>query len=175
MVALPEQQHRIFEADRVTTMRVYIAAAAKRAAIVKGDDLLAKSDTQANPDKVSKAPYTELKTWFGNKCFNIQDVSKASSIMTSRYVYTWKSAKNEMGEMERAIRVRLALRGSMGLEAFGAEAFSGAALRLSQKLLASAAAREKQWATVSFDVNMAFLKGLADQELAEATGEEKNV
>eukprot|EP00959_Pyramimonas_sp_CCMP1952_P453346 9468085-Pyramimonas_sp.AAC.2 len=57
-----EQQHRISDADRVTTMRVYMAAATKRAAVVKEDDLLAKADTQANPEKVSKTPYTELKT-----------------------------------------------------------------------------------------------------------------
>eukprot|EP00959_Pyramimonas_sp_CCMP1952_P162386 3395113-Pyramimonas_sp.AAC.1 len=61
-VVLSEQQHMILEADRVTTMRVYVTASAERAAAVKEDDLLAKAGVQANPDKASKAVYTELKT-----------------------------------------------------------------------------------------------------------------
>eukprot|EP00959_Pyramimonas_sp_CCMP1952_P054024 1129997-Pyramimonas_sp.AAC.1 len=64
-------------------MRVYVTAAAKRAIVVKEGDLLAKADSQANPVKVSKALYSEFKTWFGSKCFNVQYVSKASNIMTS--------------------------------------------------------------------------------------------
>eukprot|EP00959_Pyramimonas_sp_CCMP1952_P447331 9366330-Pyramimonas_sp.AAC.1 len=61
-VVLSEQQHWILNVDRVTTMRVYVAATAKRAAVVEEDDLLAKADVQANPEKVSKAPCTECKT-----------------------------------------------------------------------------------------------------------------
>eukprot|EP00959_Pyramimonas_sp_CCMP1952_P296047 6192677-Pyramimonas_sp.AAC.1 len=48
---LSEQQHNIRDADRVTTMRVYGTAAAKRAVVVKEDDLLANADVQANPEK----------------------------------------------------------------------------------------------------------------------------
>eukprot|EP00959_Pyramimonas_sp_CCMP1952_P075577 1579852-Pyramimonas_sp.AAC.1 len=66
-VALSEQHHRILDADRVTTMRVYVTSAAKRAVVVKEDDLFAKADIQANPEKVSKALYTELKTGLDNK------------------------------------------------------------------------------------------------------------
>ena len=65
----------LLDVDRVTTMRVYVSATAKRAVVVKEDDLLTKADIQANPVKVSKALYTELKTWFDNKCFNMQDIS----------------------------------------------------------------------------------------------------
>eukprot|EP00959_Pyramimonas_sp_CCMP1952_P156895 3280988-Pyramimonas_sp.AAC.1 len=61
-VVLSEQQHRILDADRVTTVRVYVAAAAKRAAVVKEDDLLAQADIQEKPEKASKTLYTELKT-----------------------------------------------------------------------------------------------------------------
>eukprot|EP00959_Pyramimonas_sp_CCMP1952_P377396 7904855-Pyramimonas_sp.AAC.1 len=64
-------------------MRVYVTAAAKRAGVVKEDDLLAKAGIQANPEKVSKALYNELQTWFGRKCFKMPDISKASSTMTS--------------------------------------------------------------------------------------------
>eukprot|EP00959_Pyramimonas_sp_CCMP1952_P121195 2533964-Pyramimonas_sp.AAC.1 len=117
-LVLSEQQHVILDADRVTTMRVCVAAAAKRAVVVKEDDLLAKGDIQANPDKESKALYTELNAWFDNECFNMQDIAKVSNLMPSRYVYTWKFVKNEKGEMERSIGLRLVLRGFMDLEAF---------------------------------------------------------
>eukprot|EP00959_Pyramimonas_sp_CCMP1952_P383483 8035747-Pyramimonas_sp.AAC.1 len=53
-------------------MRVYVTAAATRAAVVQFGDLLTKADIQANPAKVSKARCVEFKTWFGNKCFKMQ-------------------------------------------------------------------------------------------------------
>eukprot|EP00959_Pyramimonas_sp_CCMP1952_P100182 2095104-Pyramimonas_sp.AAC.1 len=71
-VILSEQQHLILHADRLTTMRVYVTAAAERAAVVKEDDLLTKVGIQVDPDKGSKALYTELKTWFDNACFKLQ-------------------------------------------------------------------------------------------------------
>eukprot|EP00959_Pyramimonas_sp_CCMP1952_P303802 6357686-Pyramimonas_sp.AAC.1 len=70
-------------------MRVSVAAVAKRAAVVKEGDLLAQADIQADPERVSNALYTELKAWLDNECDNMQDLSKASNIMTSRHVYTW--------------------------------------------------------------------------------------
>eukprot|EP00959_Pyramimonas_sp_CCMP1952_P277874 5808362-Pyramimonas_sp.AAC.1 len=87
-VALSEQRRVMLDADRATTMRMHVAAAAKRAAVVKEDDLLAKADIQGDP-KVSKALYTELRTWFDNRCFNVQDISKASNIMTPRRAHKW--------------------------------------------------------------------------------------
>eukprot|EP00959_Pyramimonas_sp_CCMP1952_P303364 6348636-Pyramimonas_sp.AAC.1 len=86
------EQHRILDFDRVATMRVYVTAAAKRAALAKEDDLLARADIQANPVKVPKA-----------------DLSKSTISTTLRYVYKSKFAKNGKGEMERAIRLRLVL------------------------------------------------------------------
>eukprot|EP00959_Pyramimonas_sp_CCMP1952_P421818 8836809-Pyramimonas_sp.AAC.1 len=70
-VVLSEQQHRMLYFDRVATMRGYVAAAARRAAVVKVGDLLTKADIQANPVTVSKALHTDFKTWFNKKCFNI--------------------------------------------------------------------------------------------------------
>ena len=55
MVVLTEEQHQSLDASCVTTMRVYVTAAAKRAVVVKEDDLLTKADIQANPVQVSKA------------------------------------------------------------------------------------------------------------------------
>eukprot|EP00959_Pyramimonas_sp_CCMP1952_P160101 3348433-Pyramimonas_sp.AAC.1 len=37
-----------------------------------------KADIQANPEKVSKARYTALKTWFDNKCFKHARHSKSA-------------------------------------------------------------------------------------------------
>eukprot|EP00959_Pyramimonas_sp_CCMP1952_P241854 5055250-Pyramimonas_sp.AAC.1 len=51
----------------------------------------------------------------------MQGISTSSNIMISRYVHTWKFVKNEKGEMERTIRLRLVLRGFMDLEAFDVE------------------------------------------------------
>eukprot|EP00959_Pyramimonas_sp_CCMP1952_P293505 6138602-Pyramimonas_sp.AAC.2 len=90
-------------------------------------------------------------------------------------MYTWKIVKNEKGEMERITRLRPALRGPMDLEASDVETCSGTARRPSQRLLASAAARRKQWTIASLGINMAPLKGLACQELAETTGEKELV
>eukprot|EP00959_Pyramimonas_sp_CCMP1952_P004699 98437-Pyramimonas_sp.AAC.1 len=64
-------------------MRLYVAAAAERAVVVKEDDFLAKADIRADPEKVSKALFTELNTWFHNKCFQVQEIAKASNIMIS--------------------------------------------------------------------------------------------
>ena len=88
----------------------------------------------------------------------MQEISKSTNIMTSRFVYKWKFVKNEKGEMERTIRLRLVLRGFMDLEAFDVETFSGTARRSSQRLLASAAACNKKWIIASMDINMAFFK-----------------
>eukprot|EP00959_Pyramimonas_sp_CCMP1952_P149439 3127110-Pyramimonas_sp.AAC.1 len=68
-------------------MRASATATAKRAAVVKEDDLLTGADIQANPVKVSKALYTEIKTWSDNKRFNVQDKSTASNIMISRHAH----------------------------------------------------------------------------------------
>eukprot|EP00959_Pyramimonas_sp_CCMP1952_P003389 70724-Pyramimonas_sp.AAC.1 len=64
-------------------MRVYVSSAAKRAVVVKEDDLLTKAGIAAHPKEVSEALYTELKIWIGNRCFEMYDLSKASNIITS--------------------------------------------------------------------------------------------
>eukprot|EP00959_Pyramimonas_sp_CCMP1952_P126999 2656092-Pyramimonas_sp.AAC.1 len=47
-VVLYEQLHMMIDTDQVTTMRVYVTTAAKRAVVVKENDLPAKADIQAN-------------------------------------------------------------------------------------------------------------------------------
>ena len=156
--------------DSIATMRVYVSAAAKRAVVVKEDDLLTKADIQANPKKVAEALYSELKIWLDNRCFEMYDISKATNIMTSRYVYKWKLVKVGT-EQVRTIRLRLVLRGFMDVGGFDVETFSGTARRQSQRLLASEAACHPEWILASMDIDKAFLKGLTYEELAQATGE----
>eukprot|EP00959_Pyramimonas_sp_CCMP1952_P055836 1166765-Pyramimonas_sp.AAC.1 len=105
----------------------------------------------------------------------MQNIAKASNIVTSRYVHTWKFVKNEKGNMEGTIRLRLVLRGFMDLEAFDVETCSGTARRSCLRLLASTAACKKQWVIASLDIKMAFLKGPTYPEFAEATGEKERV
>eukprot|EP00959_Pyramimonas_sp_CCMP1952_P028221 592274-Pyramimonas_sp.AAC.1 len=80
--------------------------------------------------------------------------------------------------MGRAIRLHLVLRGFVGLESLDVETLSGTARASNWRLLVSAAACWKRWIKwiiASLDINAAFLKGLACQELAEATGEKGRV
>eukprot|EP00959_Pyramimonas_sp_CCMP1952_P094323 1973056-Pyramimonas_sp.AAC.2 len=130
-VVLSQQRRRILDFDRVTTMRVYATAADKRTVVVKEDDLLTKPDVHVNPVKVSKALYTELKTWFGTEFFKVQDISKKSNIMISMCANIWTLVKDENGEMERTNGMRPVLWGFMDLEVFDVEAFSGAERRSS--------------------------------------------
>eukprot|EP00959_Pyramimonas_sp_CCMP1952_P067181 1402269-Pyramimonas_sp.AAC.1 len=86
----------------------------------------------------------------------MQDLSKASNIMTSRYVHKLRVREEREGRD-------------------GARHQIAPARRSGQRLLASAAARNKQRIIVSLNVNMALLQGLTYQELAEATGEKERM
>eukprot|EP00959_Pyramimonas_sp_CCMP1952_P457865 9475662-Pyramimonas_sp.AAC.1 len=95
--------------------------------------------------------------------------------MTSRYLHAGKFAKSEKGEKERTMRLRLVLRGSIDVEAFGVDTSSGTARRASQRLLAGPAACKKPGVMASMDIEEAFLQGLTYRELAEVTGEEERI
>ena len=89
---LSEQQLKLIEPargepQRIATLRVYVSATTKRAIAVKEDDIMTKAEIQANPIKVSKALYTELRIWYDKACFKMQLLSNAKNVMTSRYVY----------------------------------------------------------------------------------------
>eukprot|EP00959_Pyramimonas_sp_CCMP1952_P152848 3197997-Pyramimonas_sp.AAC.1 len=74
-------------------MRVYVSSAAKRAVVVKENDLLTKADIAAHTKEVSEALYTELKICLDNRCFEMHNLSRASNIMTSRYACKWQFVK----------------------------------------------------------------------------------
>eukprot|EP00959_Pyramimonas_sp_CCMP1952_P273057 5707650-Pyramimonas_sp.AAC.1 len=85
-------------------MRVYVSSAAKRAVVVKEDDLPTKADIAAHPKEVIAALYTELQIWLDNRFFEM-------------YVYKWKFVKAGT-ENVKTISLRLILRGFMDTEAF---------------------------------------------------------
>eukprot|EP00959_Pyramimonas_sp_CCMP1952_P422703 8854860-Pyramimonas_sp.AAC.1 len=66
-VVLDQTQRAQLGPDMVATMRVHVSSAAKRAAVVKEDDLT-KADIAAQPKEASEALHTELKIWLGNRC-----------------------------------------------------------------------------------------------------------
>ena len=152
-------------------MRVYHPVAAKRAVVVKDDDLLTKKELAQHATEIAQATLQELQTWFDNDCFRKALLKQAKKIMTSRYVSKWKWVKQTDGSWKKIIRMRLALRGFMDSEAYSLEVFAGTAKRTSQRILASEAATHKEWILASLDVDKAFLKGFTHKELAEATGE----
>ena len=88
--------------------------AAKRAVVIKEDDLLTKKELLHHSAAVAEATSKELTIWMENDCFEMCDYAKAENIMTSRYVAKWKFVKNpKTGNMDRTIRMRLVLRGFM--------------------------------------------------------------
>ncbi len=174
-VVIDEDQLDQLKPGYEATVRVYASEKAKRAVVIKEDDLLTKKDIQENATEVSSATVTELKTWIDNKCFKKCSLKDARNVMTSRYVVKWKFAKQPDGSMKKTIRMRMCLRGFMDIEAFSVDTFSGTARRTSQRFLASEAACHKDWILASLDIDKAFLKGVTYKELAAATGERERV
>ena len=72
--------------DHSATIRVYSTVEAKRAVVVKDDDLLQRWEVVKYAKEVSLATAKELKIWFDNKCFEKALLKDAHNIMTSRYV-----------------------------------------------------------------------------------------
>ena len=140
---------------------MYSTVEAKRAVVVKDDDLLQRWEINKYAKEVSLATAKELKIWFDNRCFEKALLKDAHNIMTSRYVVKWKWVKDPENpkDMTKIIRMRLVLRGFMDSEAYSIETFAGTARRTSQRLLASEAACHPDWIIASLDVDKAFLKG----------------
>jgi len=174
-IMIDEDQWNSMQLEDVATLRVYVSISAKRAVVVKEDDLPSKQVFADNVAEVTSATIAELKTWLSNNCFKMCLLKIAQNVMTSRYVAKWKWMKNAQGKQVRQIRMRLCLRGFMDLEAFSVDTFSGTARRQSQRLLASEAACHPEWIIASLDIDKAFLKGFTYKELAEATGEKERI
>ena len=135
----------------IVTLRVYHSVAAKRAVVVKDDDLLTKKELALHAAEVAKAILQELTTWFDNDCFLKALLKNAKNIMTSRYVSKWKWIKLPDGTWVKIIRMRLVLRGFMDTEASSLDTFAGTAKRTSQRILASEAAVHEDWILASLD------------------------
>ena len=66
-IVLDEEQWNSMPPAHIATMRVYISAAAKRAVVVKEDDLLSKQDFVKHAKEVEKATVAEISTWLDNR------------------------------------------------------------------------------------------------------------
>eukprot|EP00959_Pyramimonas_sp_CCMP1952_P161326 3373609-Pyramimonas_sp.AAC.2 len=101
-VVLSEQQRRILHADRATSCEYMLPPLQNELRSSRKTTSSRRPTSRRSPRQYQKGSYTytELKTWFDNKCFNVQDISKASNIMTSRHVHTCKFVKNEKSGME---------------------------------------------------------------------------
>ena len=155
------------------TLRIYVTKDAKRAVVVKTDDLLSKQEILQYPQQIAEATKQELQIWITNACFKKALLQKGQNLMTSRYVVKWKYVKDASGKEQRIIRMRLVLRGFMDHEAFSLDTYSGTAKRQSQRILASEAACHPEFILASLDIDKAFLKGFTYKELADATGEKE--
>ena len=125
----------ILQPGEIATLRVYHSAAAKKAVVIKDDDILTKKELAFHAAEVAKATLQELQIWLDNDCFRKallkSSDGKPKNIMTSRYVSKWKWVKQPDGSMKKIIRMRLVLRGFMDQEAFSLDTFAGTAKRTS--------------------------------------------
>ena len=86
-IILDESQHASMQDDEVATLRVYVSAAAKKAVVIKDDDLLNKAELMKHQPEVAKATQKELQVWMDNKCFKQIDLAKAQNVMTVSYTH----------------------------------------------------------------------------------------
>ena len=129
-VILNEQQLEAFSSyateccGNVATMRIYVSEQAKRAVVIKEDDLLTRKVIEQHTGEVADATHKEISKWLDHKCFETHRLKDAKNLMTSRYVVKWKWIKDPKTESwKRIIRMRLVLRGFMDTEAFSLDTY----------------------------------------------------
>ena len=95
-VILNEQQLEDFRSHgnqdgrNIATMRAYISKKAKRAVVIKEDDLLTRKEVEHHQAEVADATHKEISKWLDHKCFAKHLLKDARNLMTSRYVVKWK-------------------------------------------------------------------------------------
>ena len=103
----------LLQPGEIATLRVYHSVAAKKAVVIKDDDILTKKELAFHAAEVAKATLQELQIWLDNDCFRKAFLKssdgKPKNIMTSRYVSKWKWVKQPDGSMKKIIRMRLAV------------------------------------------------------------------
>eukprot|EP00974_Lingulodinium_polyedra_P119763 11172407-Lingulodinium_polyedra.AAC.1 len=65
-IILQEGQRQQMQYDEIATLRVYATDAAKRAVVIKDDDILTKRELHEHAEDVSRATLTEIKIWLLN-------------------------------------------------------------------------------------------------------------
>ena len=79
-------EHQRLHTGDIATLRVYVTQAAKRAVVVKDDDILTRQELKDHAAEVSKATVAEIKIWLQNNCFRKCLLKGAQNTTTSRYV-----------------------------------------------------------------------------------------
>ena len=159
-----EREH----ANQPLLVRMYLGSEAKKEVISRDTDIMTPQEQITHRKELDEAIISEYKTWDKYSCFKMVERRHAPLIIDSRMVLKWKYI-----EGKRGIRARMALRGFKEPVKDGEQTFAGTAQRLSQRILASAAATEPDWVFGAADVPKAFLQGLTFDELEELTNEPK--
>ena len=71
-------------------MRVCVSEKAKRAVVIKEDDLLIRKEVEHHQAEEADATHKEISKWLDHKCFETHLLKDARNLMTSRYVVKWK-------------------------------------------------------------------------------------
>ena len=85
-------------------------------------------------------------------------------------VFTWKSNPEDKSEAKH-VKGRMTVRGFKDHDGEDLNTYAGTASRWGQRIVNAVTAQEEEWVLFSFDVSLAFAKGLSFEELAELTGE----
>ena len=89
-------------------------------------------------------------------------------------VFTWKSNPEDKTEAKH-VKGRMTVRGFKDYAGEDLNTYAGTASRWGQWIVNAVTAQEEELVLFSFDVSLAFAKGLSFEELAELTGEHLRV
>ena len=132
---------------------------------VQSNMAVSDAEIKANPEMVKSAVLAELKRWIENESFRRQPIARASNILTSRYVLTWKRQPDGI----RIMKCRICVHGFKDVHRNQLERFSGTSTRWGQRAVVATAV-QMRWPMASLDISQAFLKGLTFDEVQKIRG-----
>ena len=157
--------YTVTEEDTITSS-YNVTTGETTASLIQERSNLTKQQLVENATAVVSAKKSELVSLSELGCFQRFPRNRARNLVDVRWVYTWKQdLKKEM-----QIKARMTVRGFKD-QAQGLETFAGTASRWGQRVVNAVTAQEEEWTLFSFDVSLAFAKGLSFKELSELTGE----
>ena len=119
-------------------------------------------DLRANPKLVAAAVLAELMRWIDNCSFRRKARRWARNVLSSRYVLTWK----RQPDGGRLMKCRLCVRGFLDRQREDMDRYSGTSTRWGQRAVVATAV-QRGWNIASLDIAMAFLRGMAFEEIQE--------